>query len=231
MKTKTVATGIKDLDDKNGVVVFYASIFDIIDADNDIVKKTAFNRSLSDNSHKKRIKHLLQHDRTKILSKPRFEVDDTGLLVTSEIITTTFGSDTIKLYAKGALDEHSIGYDVIEFNKVQEDTEKPPIYELTELKLWEVSSVTWGSQAKAELVDFKDWANGDFTTLFKKLDKLKKAYEINDLTDDMYFFIEKNITNLIKIKEICEQLITFEKPEKIPEAKGVNIDNIINALK
>ena len=66
----TLTLGIKDVDGKKGIVTGYASDFDSLDSDGDVIKKGAFAKTLSLNgpkSQKPRIKHLLNHNATQPL--------------------------------------------------------------------------------------------------------------------------------------------------------------------
>lgn len=51
---------IKDIDEKNGVVTGYFSIFGNKDSDSDVITKGAYKKTLSENYN--RVKHLYQHD-------------------------------------------------------------------------------------------------------------------------------------------------------------------------
>lgn len=157
---------IKDVDAKTGTVTGYFSIFGNIDSDGDIVMPGAFTRSLKNNYT--RMKHLNQHRSGEILAGTRkghlvIKEDTKGLYFESKISQTTLGKDVILLYEDGALDEHSIGYEVLksrdsdtQFRQSRWNPEqKIPVKELIELKLWEGSTVTWGANEMATTESIK----------------------------------------------------------------------------
>jgi hypothetical protein len=69
--------------------------------------------------------------------------DNKGLKFRSTITPTTYGKNAIMLYNDGVVDEHSIGFNVIKQQK------KGNYNEMTELRLWEGSTVTWGANELA----------------------------------------------------------------------------------
>ena len=70
---KSVFGEVKDVDAKQGIVTGYFSVFGNKDSDGDVIVPGAFKKTLMENgpeSEGKRIKHLLQHDVDRPLSKP-----------------------------------------------------------------------------------------------------------------------------------------------------------------
>ena len=144
---KSIESSITDLDEKNGVIKGYFSKFGNVDADNDAIAPGSFTKTLKENYT--RLKHLLQHDTFKPLSATKdnkliLKEDKYGLEFISTISKTSWGIDTLQLYADGVIDEHSIGFQPI---KTQAGKNHRLI---TEIKLWEGSTVTWGANALAK---------------------------------------------------------------------------------
>jgi HK97 family phage prohead protease len=116
VSNSSVSGVIKDVDVKTGTVTGYFSVFGNVDSDGDMIMPGAFKRTLQNNY--KRIKHLAFHDSTKILAGTRkgnlkVQEDNKGLYFESKISETSYGRDIIILYEDGAIDEHSIGYEVV----------------------------------------------------------------------------------------------------------------------
>ena len=110
---KKVFTGeVKELDEK-GIVTFYFNAFDNVDSDNDMSRKGAFIKTMSD--QKGRVKHFKNHNiyQTPGVIKELGE-DSRGAWARSALImSTTLGRETYEEYKAGAITEHSFGYDVI----------------------------------------------------------------------------------------------------------------------
>lgn len=137
---------IKDINEREGRVIGYFSKFGNIDSDKDMIMPGAFTRTLKNNAA--RIKHLYQHDPLKPLAgvkNGRLIITETkeGLEFDSTISQTSYGRDTIKLYVDGVIDEHSIGFNTLDKVDRKDHTE------ITEIKLWEGSTVTWGANELA----------------------------------------------------------------------------------
>lgn len=214
---------IKDIDVKSGKVTGYFSIFGNVDSDEDLVMPGAFTKTLSENY--RRIKHLYQHDPWRPMSGTKksnlvVKEDSKGLYFESTISQTSYGKDTILLYADGVIDEHSFGFQTIKSN----DREK--YRELTELKLWEGSTVTWGANDQARSKSF-------FTPelLTKKMDIVMKSirngkYENEDIFDQLEYYF----------KQLQQTFLTLQQTTQ-PDPKSVEpvgmiktIDNFILSL-
>jgi hypothetical protein len=162
MRYKSIPTAIavKDIDAKQGIVCGYANTFDRKDADDDITRKGCFAKTLAEwgPTGKGRIKHVWQHQVDQILGAPRvLQEDAKGLYFENQIVPTALGKDVILLYEAGAITEHSIGYQVIQS---QYDS-KAQARILTELRLFEFSSVTLGSNEDTPVVGLKRLDGGD----------------------------------------------------------------------
>lgn len=146
---------ITDADRKLGIVTGYFSHFNNVDGDGDIIRPGAFKKSIKENgpdSSLPRIKHLLNHNSSQPLGVLQsLKEDKTGLLYESQVGTHALGQDFIKMIESGLITEHSIGFQIMKRNQLQsyEQYIKNPDagwYEITEVKLYEGSSLTaWGA--------------------------------------------------------------------------------------
>jgi hypothetical protein len=149
MNFKTISTQIKAESEKN-IVSGYGSIFGNVDSHNDIVMKGAFAKTLKE--RKSKIKMLWQHDLKEPIGKmlDMYE-DEKGLFFQAKVSDTDMGKKAMILMRDGVIDELSIGYHTI---KEDYDSKKNVNY-LKELKLYEISTVTFASNPLAQLTDVK----------------------------------------------------------------------------
>lgn len=190
---KKVFTGeVKELDEK-GIVTFYFNAFDNVDSDNDMSRKGAFIKTMSD--QKGRVKHFKNHNiyQTPGVIKELGE-DSRGAWARSALImSTTLGRETYEEYKAGAITEHSFGYDVIKSVK-----NPAGFREITEYKLWEVSSLNaWGANSQTPMIDVKNEKQ-----LLDELDLMLKLVK-GDFTDEYLSRVE------VKISEILTHLKTL----------------------
>lgn len=155
---------VTDVDTKSRTVEGYFSIFGNIDSDGDMIMPGAYTKTLKENGP--RIKHLLQHDVRYPLARPELQEDSIGLKFRSVISDTSYGRDTIKLYEDKVIDEHSVGI------KPVKKQAKSTYREITEVKLWEGSSVTWGANEYAHGGMAKSMGKED---ILKRMDDIYKA--------------------------------------------------------
>jgi len=150
---KNTECAIKDIDEKKGIVTFYANAFNNVDSDGDVSVPGSFKKTIKENGS--RIKHFLNHDPTKLVGVIlELKEDDFGLLTVSQLnMKKQLGKDTFedyKLYAEhGKTLEHSIRVEDIKRDK---DDEK----KVLEWRLWEVSTLySWGANEKTPLIEIK----------------------------------------------------------------------------
>ena len=194
--------GIKDIDTTGRVVQFYGSAFGNEDSDGDIIMPGAYTKTILENgpnSRQPRIKHLLQHDTRRIIGKfTELTEDAKGLLCTSVLADTEDAKDALALYALD-LFEHSVGFQTIKWEGDNTDPENY-LRRLTELKLWEVSSVTWGANADTPLVGIK--AHGaagrlaGVEALNARMGKLFKALRTGNMQDSTYEALQAEADSL-----------------------------------
>lgn len=159
----------------------YASKFNNVDLHNDVIVKGAFQKTISERFPKGMIKVLWQH--MDPIGMPKvLKEDDNGLYVEGQISKTTKGDEAIELMQDGVVDGMSIGYNVV---KDEEGTKGERL--LKELKLFEVSIVTWGANPEAGITNlkhlqalnniFKDENLKDLSEIKAQLDKLNDRLE------------------------------------------------------
>ncbi len=217
---------IKDIDEKAGIVTGYFSIFGNKDSDNDVITKGAYKKTLSENYN--RVKHLYQHDPFQPLAGVKngalkVSEDSKGLYFESTISKTSWGRDAIQLYADGVVDEHSVGFQTVKA------TDKGGYREITEIKLWEGSTVTWGANDLA-----RSKSALDLEGVTKKMDSVIKSirngkYENEEIFDNLEYYFKQlqqlfiNLTN--KSQSSTQPELSVEPVEAIK-----SIDNFIKSF-
>ena len=141
--------------DDSGEFSGYAAVFGNVDSGGDVIEKGAFAKSIAENFD--RIKILSQHDGCELpIGKPlELREDAKGLFIRGKISDTQKGRDIRTLLKDGVLTELSIGYDAVVFDY---DGGTPAIRHLREIKLWEVSIVTWAMNEEAKIDEVKSLA-------------------------------------------------------------------------
>ena len=149
----------------------YASVFDVLDSQGDIVRRGAFADTMV--KHRKRIRMLWQHDTRAPIGLPvHMEEDTRGLLTVGRVAKTQLGDEALVLAAEGVVSSMSIGFDIVEATEF-EDAElratlrgyyrNAPMYNLTKLDLYEWSPVTFGANPEAGITSVRSELFGGWT--------------------------------------------------------------------
>lgn len=187
-ETKSL-TEIKDIDLKNRQVAIYLSKFNNIDSDDDMILNGSFKNSINQNgplsTSNRKIQFLRHHDWEHQIGKfTELSEDENGLFAVGTLGTSTKGEDALRDYDEGIINEHSIGFQYIS-DKIKwvEDSTKTNggFFQITELKLWEGSAVTFGSNEETNVLN-----------VVKSMDD--KVNEIEKITNQMDLVI-KSIHN------------------------------------
>lgn len=226
LEYKGIATSentIKDIDEKEGRITGYFSVFGNVDSDGDMMMPGCFKKTLQENY--KRIKHLYQHDPWKPLSGTKdnklvVQEDAFGLYFDSTVSKTSWGRDTIRLYVDGVVDEQSFGFQTVKSN------DKEGRREITEVKLWEGSTVTWGANELTITTGVKSLFTVE--SLTKKMDSIIKSlrngkYENEEIFDQLELYFKQLQQLFIDLKDTTEP----EGNSTLPEQKG---DDLLDVL-
>lgn len=210
--------------DESGEFSGYAAVFGNKDSGGDIIEKGAFSKTIREDFD--RIKILSQHTACELpIGKPlELREDDKGLFIRGKISDTAKGRDIQTLMKDGVLNELSIGYDAVEFDY---DSEQG-VRRLKEIKLWEVSIVTWAMNDQAKIDEVKSLVEGLRTEVKTgkitraRLDALKPFIAVvRELADILGPFLEPTApddppvqNNIVKsnnpVKQTKKSEIVFE---------------------
>jgi uncharacterized protein len=198
---KSFEQSVKDVDTVQGIVSGYFSKFGNKDSDGDIIQKGAYTKTIQENF--KRIKHLLDHDRTKAVGViQELKEDDYGLYYVSKAGRHTLGQDFLKMAEDGIITEHSVT--IVPIKQKQSEELKANI--ITEVKMMEGSSLQfWGANEMTPIVGVKSESD-----LFDLINVLEKALRNGTYSDETFKQIEKRYNGL---KDI------FTSAEKITDAE------------
>ena len=131
----------------NRIIDGYASVFNVIDSQNDLIEKGAF-----ENVSSEKVKLLWQHDIAKPIGivKTIYE-DNYGLKIEAEINNKILcGIEAIELIKQGAVDGLSIGFCATDF-----EYNNQGIRIIKKIDLMEVSIVTFPANRSAGITNFK----------------------------------------------------------------------------
>ena len=234
MKTiniKAFGGHIKDVDTKGRTVTGYFATWGftpdglpVPDSDGDVIMKGAFSKTLAQNGPgaTNRIWHLFNHDTGKPISKPSvLTEDDKGLYFETRFPDTHLANDILKLYEKGDITEHSIGYNVIQAR------DEGNYRLLQEIRLWEGSSVLWGANENTPTTGIKA---EEFQVKTNLLNELLRNGELSDETFEM---IEKLLKDIRAMKDSGKTDPEPETKEATgdPEAMKLNFYKLLNRRK
>jgi HK97 family phage prohead protease len=172
MKFKNTAQDVRDIDEKKGIVVAYANVYDYEDSDGDISQFGSFKRTVNNNF--KRIRVLKDHNSTVSLGVP-LEVDANdsyGLKTTTQFnlkkeVARDMFTDIELMLDNGLSTELSIGYEIM-----GRDEKNKKI--ITEYKLFEYSFLTgWGANMLSVTEGIKS-----IQTTEGVLELIQKAYDM-----------------------------------------------------
>ena len=178
---------LSDYDEKNSIVKGYGSYFNNKDADNDVIMRGAYRKTIKENGY--RVKYLYQHNMMQPIGKMKeLYEDEKGLMFVAEIPKTTLGKDVIELMKAGVITENSVGILPIQ----KED--KGDYREIKEVKLFEISAVTLAANDQAKIMDVK--GSKMIEDVYKRYDNLCKLIRKGDISDEMGYAIESEIYKL-----------------------------------
>lgn len=217
---KQTSIGIEDIDETNGIVSGYGSIFGNIDSDNDIILAGAYTKTLQENGS--RVRYCNQHRIDQPLGKfTELREDGTGLYFVAQVPKTRMGEDILLLMKNGVITENSVGImPIIKENRAD------GVRLLKECKLYEISCVTLAANPMALITDAKGEINQDL--LAKRFDILAKMIKKENVSDELGYAIEGE---LMKLKSLFVDITT--RPAEIvtvPEIKQVEISEIFKYL-
>jgi len=202
---KSVEGAPIDMVDNSRTIMVYYSAFGNVDSDGDIITPGAFTKTLKENGPqaKNRVWHLMNHSTDKPIAKPfSMEEDAFGLKAQVKLPNTTLGNDLYELYKAGHITEHSIGFQTVK------SQDKGQFKEITEIKLYEGSSVLWGANANTPTVSVKSEGKPE---VIDEINKTIKSLRTGNFTDATFELLE------LRLKQLQQYLSEIENVDSIIE--------------
>ena len=196
--------------DESGEFSGYAAVFGNRDSGDDIIEKGAFSNTIREDFD--RIKILALHNDCWLpVGKPlELREDEKGLYIRGKISDTSMGRDIQTLMKDGVLNELSIGYDAVTFDYDSDSG----VRHLKEIRLWEVSIVTWAMNDQAKIDEVKSLVEGIRTEV--KAGKITRAR-----LDALKPFIAV-------VRELADILAPFLEPAA-PQEEPATQNNIVKS--
>lgn len=225
---------LKDMDSAKRQVAVYLSKFDNIDSDADVIRRGAFTKSIQergvDSASNRKIAFLRHHDWTMPIGKwLQLGEDEKGLYGVGELGRSTIAEDAWKDYEDGIIREHSIGFKYIQ-DKMRwiedKSLETGGFYDITEVKLYEGSAVTFGANEFTNVIDVIKNENKD-TVIQRINDDINltlKALKNGQGSDERLYSLE------MKIKLLTSQLTLLATAEPIKNHSVQNEPTIEKAF-
>lgn len=176
---------IKELDE-DGKFSGFAAVYGNEDRQGDVIEKGAFKRTLE---HNDTVPVLWHHDPAQPIGVGRVRDSEKGLTIEGELnLDVQKGREAHSLMKQAATKGLSIGYDAI---KTKPDG---AVRRLKEIRLWEVSVVTFPANPKAQVqrvksvIDYQDLPLAEMDREFdaeKAVERIKDHLDVEDeLTDE-----------------------------------------------
>ncbi|MDR2513900.1 MAG: HK97 family phage prohead protease [Christensenellaceae bacterium] len=148
---KTLKFELEKYDEETGIFSGYAAVFGNVDSGGDVIEPGAFTKTIAEGTE--RVKILVLHNDCWLpIGRPlELREDSHGLYIKGKVSDTSMGRDVKILLQDKVLNEMSIGYDPIVFDYDSESG----VRHLREVKLWEVSLVTWAMNPEAVVTGYK----------------------------------------------------------------------------
>ncbi len=202
-KQMDISFALKALEE-DGVFSGYASVFDVVDSQRDVIKKGAFSNSIHDRIDG--VKLLWQHQVDQPIGCFTKIIEDSyGLFVEGKLLLDVQrGKEAYSLLKSGALKGLSIGYAVVDAHIDDEGL----IRIITEVDLFEVSLVTFPANEGANVTNVKGKlpkSTREFEKFLRKSgfsrthSKSIVAKGFKESLQDDFFELEESIAKLIEI--------------------------------
>jgi len=202
---------LKEIDVETGVFEGYGSTFaGAPDSYGDVVDKGAFTKTIQEGA--KRIKILWNHQTLEPIGKPvELKEDEKGLYIKGKLsLGVQRAREVLSLMKDGVVNELSIGYDTI--TEVMENG----IRHLKEIKLWDVSPVTFAANPEATVTSVKSKK-----PLYIARNALDEAL-INDEDNESLTGVRDAIDALLR-KGKAQETVKTDPAAKLPKEAALDM--------
>lgn len=223
MVYKNIPMEVADIDESQGIIKGYGSIFGNKDADGDIITQGAYSKTIKENGE--RVRYCWQHDIKQPIAKfLELGEDETGVPFVAQFAMKSASSrDKFELIKSGVVDENSVGIGI-----VTKDPQKDANY-IREVKLYEISAVTLAANDLARTMGAKGLTKEEMLDVVsKKFDALTKFIRKGNITDETGYAIEGE---LLALKTLTQE--TFTKPsvsDTLPKKEEMSEDEVVKSI-
>jgi uncharacterized protein len=160
---------IKSVDEAAGTFIGLGAVYGNVDLGNDVIDPGAFTRTLGAG---KSFPVLWQHDPSNPIGTAKITDTREGLLVNGKLELTDPTAQKAYTFMKaGVVKGLSIGYDTMQ------STMDGDIRHLTELRLWEISCVTFAMNESAQVSSVKAISDDDRAKHLKAINECRKCID------------------------------------------------------
>lgn len=151
----------------------YASVFNVVDQDNDIILQEAFAKSIEEFDAGRKVPFLWQHK----IDQPigvidKLEADNYGLYMSASVLgSVQQASEAFELIKSGAINGLSIGYHPLEYHYA----ENAKYRYISAINLLEISLVTFPANGEAIVTRFKNLAMSSYSQFQNICDRAIKT--------------------------------------------------------
>ncbi|MCK9231120.1 MAG: HK97 family phage prohead protease [Candidatus Thermoplasmatota archaeon] len=219
---------VYDSEDGAGYVEGYASVFGNVDYDKEVVEKGAFTKTLAEGLPGRKIKFVDFHnawmDSDFIIGVvEEAHEDEHGLWFKARFSSVRRAQDVRTKIKEGILDALSIGYDVI---KDRMDNETGIRY-LTELKLYEISIVSWGANPIAATNNIKSMLDSQLKRITRVALELKEG---RILSENNIGLLREAINALQALLNSAEPEKSTQKEQEPPPVKTDETEDLLSGI-
>lgn len=240
---KNIEGGILDVDDKSRRVKVVLNKTGVLDHDNDVIDKTAYNRTIQHRGPQGKglIWHLTDHNPSLKTAIARFKeiyVNGSDLIGVTDVPNTTHGNDMLELYKTGNINQHSIGFKTNDSEKKKDENGKE--YNLIkEVTLYEGSAVLWGANEATGTISVgksltKEQTICEYAKTIEELNKLSKLFINGHLSNETFELLDIKVQQLTdKLQQLFNHATQLDakSPDPVKESLLDVIQTFTNNLK
>lgn len=236
VKSATVA--VQDVDMTKRIVTGMFNTYNFFDSDYDVLLSGCSARSIKEqgplSKSVQKIKHLMHHNWTMLPGKIQVLEEKKvngieGIYFETKMSTNTLGNDTLISYQDGVYDNHSIGFQYLQGEFVENGAtgwkkaidslinpkdakDAPFMYLWSEIKLYEGSTVAFGANALTPYLGVKSTnKEGLLLKVNERIELLEKQVRNGTQSDDT---MQSFCMEILQLKQLINELFTHEPAPK-----------------
>lgn len=241
---KTATANIQDVDMTKRIVTGFYNSYNYFDGGRDVLLMGCAAKSIADrgpdSTSVQKIKHLVDHNWTKLPGKIQVLQEKTlngitGIYFETKMANTTLGNDTLINYQEKIYDNHSIGFQYLDIEYIDaeskdwvmylnmllnpSDAEKVGyMYVCKEVKLYEGSTVAFGENSLTPYLGVKSQNKEALALKINdRIGLLEKQLKSGTQSDDALQSFEMQ---LVQLKQLVNEIFTLAPSPKDTLIKG-----------